>query len=89
MTKGLYKYIGSSSFKASDGSSINIIYLAEQQPDGQYRPCTRRSSNGANVPGSLVSVDLYNGIMAKNFKIGEDVKPEFGSNGRLLGIDRF
>lgn len=89
MERGLYKWIGSSTFPGTDGSAINLVYLAEKQPDGIYRPCTRRNRQGVSVPGFLVSVEVYNASMQAGFKIGDDVDPEFGANSRLLGVRAF
>lgn len=88
MDKGFYKWVGSSTFpsQSQDQTSIYLIYLAERQPDGIYRPCTRRKRDGSTGVGFLVSKEVYDSAMAEKFAFGSDVLPEFGANGRILGL---
>lgn len=84
----MYKYIGTSSFPRRDGSgNLYVVFLAEQQPDGNYRPMTYYS-NGRTSVGSFVPVEVYNAVMALKLKIGDDVRPSWGPRGQVEKIEK-
>lgn len=84
----MYKYIGTSTYPRRDGNGqLYIIFLAESQPDGQFRPMSY-FSNGRSTVGSFVSVEVYNAVMAKNFKFGDTVNPTWGPRDRIEGLDK-
>lgn len=84
----MYKFIGSSTYPRRDGNGqIYIIFLAESQPDGQYRPMSY-FANGRSTVGSFVPVEVYNAVMSKGFKFGDTVKPTWGPRGQVESLDK-
>lgn len=87
MNKEMYFWIGGSSFPGQEqGSRICIVQLAEMQPDGTYRACTRRGRDGSTKVGFVVDPAIYDQIMQRKFQRAEFVEPVFGPNNRLLDV---
>lgn len=84
----MYKWIGSSTYPRRDGSgSVYVIFLAEQQPDGQFRPFSTYSG-GRTAVGSFVPVEVYNAAMALKLKLGDDCKPTWGPRGQIESLEK-
>lgn len=82
----MYKWIGSSTFPRKDGKGMNyVIYLAEKQPNGEYRPMAN-FSNGRTFLGSYVPVEVYNEAHKIGVEYGDDVAPSWGPRGQIEGI---
>lgn len=88
MAKDLYKWIGSSTWPRKDGNGAwYVLYLAEKQPDGSYRPMTTFSQRGQSV-GSFVDVEVWNAANGLGFAIGDNVLPTFGPRGQIMAVVR-
>lgn len=84
----MYKWIGCGTYQRRDNTgNTYVIYLAEDLPNGQFRPFTVYSNNRTMV-GSFVSVEVYNAALGLKLKIGDDVRPSWGPRGQIEGIEK-
>lgn len=84
----MYKWIGNSAFPRKNGEGkIFVIYLAEQQPDGTFRPLSNYY-NGRTSVGSFVAEEVYNAALALKLKFGDDVKPSWGPRAQIALLEK-